>query len=124
MTKINGDIESYRLEALDRFSMKIMKDNPEAVAVVLFELDCGCMKVCGASASGDPVGPRILIGGIPPTNDKLIMCSKCIKDKGSDNRIVESGIAWKKEKGKKLDEKHRNAIYQKAFGCDAPEIEA
>ncbi len=116
-------MENYRLEALDKVGMKILKDNPEAVAVVFAELDCGCMKVIGASANGNPVGSRIMIAGVPPTNDTFFMCSKCIKDQGTDDRVVEYGIAWKKEKGKKPNEKYRNAIFQKAFGYDAPELD-
>ena len=115
-------IEKYRLEALDKVGMKILKDNPKTVAVVFAELDCGCMKVIGSSANGNPVGPRILIAGVPPTNDAFFMCSKCIKDQGTGDRVVEYGIMLKRDNGKKLNEKYRNVIFQKAFGYEAPEL--
>lgn len=123
MTEMNDEIKSCRLELLNWVGMEILKDSPEAAAVVFFELDCGCTKVSGASDSGDPVGKKFLVAGVPSTSDKFI-CSICIKDKGSTNRFIGHGIMWRDKKGKKPDEKHRNAIYQKAFGCDAPEIEA
>lgn len=64
-----------------------------------------------------------MIAGIPLTNDKFFMCAKCIKDKDTGDRIVEYGIMWKKDKGKRLNEEYRNAIFQKAFGHDAPELD-
>jgi hypothetical protein len=115
--------EGYKIEALDTMAQKIMTNNDEAVAVVLFELDCGCMKVCGASASGGPVGSMILVSIALMDNDTVSICSKCIEDEGSPERIVNFGIMWKNEDGKKPNAKHRQAIFQSIFGHETQELD-
>jgi len=118
--KIEGNIKDYRREALEIQARMIMGDYAESVGVVFVEFDCGCMRVCGASANGDPVGPMIMIPGLPVNVGKIPICTKCIKDNGSSNRIIGRGIIWKIEKSNVPDENHKQAILQKAFGHNAP----
>lgn len=122
MKKNSRKVKRYRREILRIAFQQIITNNVDAIAVLLFELNCGCMKVVGASENGDKVGPGIMMSGFPAKNNQVLICHKCMADDGSPNRIIRRGIMWKDEKGGKPNE--RNAIYQKAFGCDAPEIEA
>jgi hypothetical protein len=123
MKKISRKVKRYRRETLRIASQHITTNNIDAVAVVLLELNCGCMKVAGASANGDQVGPMIMIPGLPPKKNRVPICLKCMEDDGSPNRVIRRGIMWEKDNGKKLNEINKNVICQKAFGCNAPELD-
>jgi len=113
---MTGKIENYKMEALGKIGMKILKKNPEAIAVTFAELDCGCMMVGGTSANGDPVGSAGLIHIASETNDGIFICSKCnIIDKDLIDRIIRQGIMWKKGNSEKPNEKQRNAIRKKVY---------
>ena len=122
MKKIGRKVKRYKKQALRMTFRQIITNNVDAIAVVFLELNCGCMKVTGASANGDQVGPVIMIPGRPPKNNRIPMCLKCLEDNGSPNRIIGHGIMWGLDNGKNPNEKYRNIIYQKAFGCEAPEL--
>jgi len=81
------------------------------------------MKVAGASANGDQVGPMIMIPGLPPKKNRVPICLKCMEDDGSPDRVIGRGIMWGIDNGKKPNEKYRKAIFQKAFGYDAPNLD-
>jgi len=121
MKKNNRKVKRYRKEILKIAFQHIITNNVDAVAVVLLELNCGCMKVAGTSANGDQVGPMIMIPGLPPKKNRVPICLKCMEDGGSPNRIVSKGIMWKDENGGKPNGKHRREIYHKAFGSNAPQ---
>lgn len=107
------EIKAYRRNAISRAAYKIETDNAESVAVMFFVLDCGCMRVCGASANADPVWPFIKIAGYPPNDKAIFICPKCIKDKRPSDRIIYIGLLSGKENTMAKNEEFRQTIFQK-----------
>ncbi|UCF90238.1 MAG: hypothetical protein JSW39_18325 [Desulfobacterales bacterium] len=119
MEKITG----YRLEALKALCNRIALEYPEAIGMALIELNCGCIKACGVSAKGDPIGPLQTISS--RGNDSYApVCFKCRQDEGKFmERVVQRGLMWPGAAGERPDRSLRVSIGRKVFGAGFIELE-
>lgn len=116
------EIKNYRKEALHSAAHKIQTENPESTAVIFAEFDCGCLKVCGVTADGNPTGPFIKMSGLPPKNKEIFICLKCLIDKGPFDRLIVKGILLDKTNTTTQNLKFRQELFHKLFGCDASNL--
>ncbi len=113
-------ISSGQLKKLNRICMEILKSYPEAIGVALMALDCGCVKVCGVSAKGDPVGEMTGVTRDHPSRSGTPICLACRK-KGWMNRVVRREIFWPGSEDEKPDKKLRMKIGRRVFGVEYSE---
>jgi len=108
------ETQDYQETAIKNATHILLSKYPEAVGVVYWILDCGCIKMCCVSEKGDPIGGTLLTSGQSvPGQDTIFVCHKCMVDRGpSSERIVDQGIAWVRPLGKE----HRKLISAKVFG--------
>lgn len=111
------EIEGARNRAIDGIMMYMEKTNPEAIATVLFELDCGCIRACATSKEGNPMGEMIMVSGKQVEKD--YECSICKDDGGADpKRCISKAIIWPGEESDLPSEEFRLEIGKKIFGDD------
>lgn len=110
-------IEESRNEAIAGIMTYMGKTSPEAVAVALFELDCGCIRACAVAQEGEPMGEMIMVSGVPIEKDSE--CSTCRKDGGADpERCVNKAMIWPGEESEMPSEEFRVKIGKSVFGDD------
>jgi hypothetical protein len=56
---------NFRSTAFDAACQTIFIEQPEAIGVAFKFLDCGCSRLCGVSAQGDPLGELVHVSGQP-----------------------------------------------------------
>jgi hypothetical protein len=111
------EVEDSRNLAIDSIMKYMGKTSPEAVATVLFELDCACIRACAVSEAGEPMGEMIMVSGKPV--EKGYECSICREDGGADpERCISKAIIWPGEESELPSEEFRLAIGKKVFGDD------
>ena len=111
------EVEDSRNLAIDSIMKYMGKTSPEAVATVLFELDCACIRACAVSEAGEPMGEMIMVSGKPV--EKGYECSICREDGGADpERCISKAIIWPGEESELPSEEFRLAIGRKVFGDD------
>ncbi len=109
--------EDTRNKVLDGIMIYMGKTSPEAVATVLFELDCGCIRACAVSKEGKPMGEMIMVSGKQVEED--YECSVCSDDGGGDpERCIKKAIIWPGEESELPSEEFRLTIGKKVFGDD------
>ncbi len=108
-------VEDSRKRAIDSIMKYMGGTSPEAVATVLFELDCGCIRACAVSRQGDPMGEMIMVSG--KQLEKKYDCSSCREDGGADSeRCINKAIIWPGDESELPSEEFRLAIGKKVFG--------
>jgi hypothetical protein len=111
------EVEDSRNRAINGIMKYMGKTSPEAVATVLFELDCGCIRACAVSEEGQPMGEMIMVFGKPV--EKGYECSICREDGGAEpDRCIRKAIIWPGEESELPTEEFRLAIGKKVFGDD------
>ena len=111
------EVEDSRNRAIDGIMTYMSKTSPEAVATVLFELDCDCIRACAVSEEGQPMGEMIMVFGKPV--EEGYECSICREDGGADpERCIRKAIIWPGEESELPTEEFRLAIGKKVFGDD------
>ena len=111
------EVEDSRNRAINGIMVYMGKTSPEAVAMALFELDCGCIRACAVSEEGAPMGEMIMVSGKPV--EKGYECSVCREDGGADaERCFRKAIIWPGEESELPSEEFRLAIGKKVFGDD------
>jgi hypothetical protein len=113
-------IPNGQLEKLNRICMDILKSYPETIGVALLALDCGCIKACGVSAKGDPVGEMMGVTRDYASRFGATICLACRK-KGWMNRVVRREIFWPGSEAEKPDKKLRMQIGRHVFGVNYSE---
>lgn len=111
------EVEDARKKAIDGIMAYMGKTSPEAIATVLFELDCGCIRACAVSQKGNPMGEMIMVSGKQVEKD--YECSVCRDDGGADSsRCIRKSIVWPGEESELPSEEFRLDIGKKVFGDD------
>jgi hypothetical protein len=111
------EVEDSRNRAINGIMKYMGKTSPEAVATVLFELDCGCIRACAVSEEGEPMGEMIMVSG--KLVEKEYECSICREDGGADpERCIRKALIWPGEESELPAEGLRLAIGKKVFGDD------
>jgi hypothetical protein len=111
------EVEDSRNRAIVGIMTYMGKTSPEAVATVLFELNCGCIRACAVSEEGGPMGEMIMVSGKPV--EEGYECSICSKDGGADSeRCISKAMIWPGEESEMPTEEFRLAIGKKVFGDD------
>lgn len=111
------ELEDSRNKAIDGIMTYMGKTSPEAIATVLFELDCGCIRACAVSEEGDPMGEMIMVFGT--TVEEGYECSICKEDGGADSkRCIRKAVIWPGEEPELPTEEFRLSIGKKVFGED------
>lgn len=111
------EVEDSRNRAIDAIMRYMGRTNPEAVATVLFELDCGCIRACAVSEEGDPTGEMIMVSG--KQVDKGYECSVCQEDGGANSeRCINKAIIWPGDESELPSEEFRLSTGKKVFGDD------
>ena len=111
------EVEDSRNRAINGIMVYMGKTSPEAVAMALFELDCGCIRACAVSEEGAPMGEMIMVSGKPVEKD--YECSICREDGGADSeRCFRKAIIWPGEESELPSEEFRLSIGKKVFGDD------
>ncbi len=111
------EVEDARNRAIDGIMAYMGKTSPEAIATVLFELDCGCIRACAVSKKGKPMGEMIMVSGKQVEKD--YECSICRDDGGADSkRCVRKAIIWPGEESELPSDEFRLDIGKKVFGDD------
>ena len=101
----------------------ILFEHPEAIGVAYKVLNCGCALICGASATGEPIGVLLHISGQSVKGGhKAPICLKCRKDNGLD-RVVWEGIYWPGPQDEWPEKELRISIGRKIFGVGYMEPE-
>lgn len=112
-----NEVEDSRKMAITAIMRYMENTSPEAVATVLFELNCGCIRACAVSVEGDPMGEMIMVSGKPV--EKGYECGICREDGGADSeRCVSKVMIWPGEESEMPSEEFRLAIGKKVFGDD------
>ncbi len=94
----------------------ILMRHPEAIGVAYKVLNCGCALICGATASGDPIGKLRHLSGQPMKGGRPApICLKCRQDDGLD-RVVWEGIYWPGPQSEWPEKDFRIKIGRKIFG--------
>lgn len=111
------EVEGSRNRAIECIMKYMGRTSPEAVATVLFELDCGCIRACAVSEEGDPMGEMIMVSG--KQTEKGYECSVCQEDGGADSeRCINKAIIWPGDESELPSEEFRLSIGKKVFGDD------
>ena len=111
------EVEESRNKAIDDIMSYMGRTSPEAVATVMHELDCGCIRACAVSKEGVPMGEMIMVSGKPV--DTGYDCSACREDGGADSeRCIGKSIIWPGGASELPSEEFRLAIGKKVFGDD------
>jgi len=111
------EVEDSRNKAIDDIMRYMGRTNPEAVATVLYELDCGCIRACAVSKEGAPMGEMIMVSGKPVETG--YDCSACREDGGAHSeRCIDKSIIWPGDESELPSEEFRLAIGKKVFGDD------
>ncbi len=111
------EVEDSRNKAIDGIMRYMGRTSPEAMATVLHELDCGCIRACAVSKEGDPMGEMIMVSGRPM--EKGHECSVCREDGGANSeRCINKAIIWPGDDSELPSDKFRLAIGNKVFGDD------
>jgi hypothetical protein len=107
-------LEDYQMSVIKDVPFLLLLEYPQAVAVVWWILDCGCIKMGCVSEEGDPIGQLVLTTGQPrPDEGTMVVCHKCITDSlPASKRIVKRGIVW----GRPPEKGHEQFISKKVFG--------
>ncbi|MBM9521045.1 hypothetical protein JWG39_14585 [Desulforhopalus vacuolatus] len=120
MEEVNAhlrEVEDVRKKAIDGIMAYMGKKSPEAIATVLFELDCGCIRACAVSQKGTPMGEMIMVSGKQVEKD--YECSICRDDGGADpRRCIRKALVWPGEESELPSEEFRLDIGKKVFGDD------
>jgi len=66
----------------------IMEGSPDAIAVAVVRLECGCRKMAAIDKNGDPASKLLSTGWADS------VCVKCKEDNGSFHRVTEAFIDW------------------------------
>jgi len=121
------DMEAYSLKiarqretAIKDIAAWLGAQDSEVMGVAVFELDCGCIRACGVSSGGDPVGQMIMVapGSVKALDDQPL-CMQCDADGGADSkRCVRQSMVWPGDESELPDEALRLAIGKKVFGED------
>lgn len=119
------DIEAYyqkiseqREAAIKKIAAHLGAQDSAVIGVAVFELDCGCIRACGVSAEGDPVGEMIMValGAVKALDDKPL-CVKCDADGGADPiRCIRQSMVWPGDESEMPEEEVRLVIGKKVFG--------
>ena len=110
-------ISIVQMEKLSRVCTDILKSYPEAIGVAILALNCGCIKVCGVSAKGDPVGAMTGVSRNHGSCAGATICLACRK-KGWMKRVVRREIFWPGSEDEKPAKKLRMKIGLNVFGED------
>jgi hypothetical protein len=111
------EVEDSRNKAIDGIMRYMVRTSPEAVATVLYELDCGCLRACAVSKEGDPMGEMIMVSG--KSVETGYDCSACRDDGGANSeRCIDKAIIWPGDGSELPSEEFRLAIGKKVFGDD------
>ncbi|MCP3890929.1 MAG: hypothetical protein GY702_18960 [Desulfobulbaceae bacterium] len=111
------EVEDSRKKAIDEIMRYMGKTSPEAVATVLYELDCGCIRACAVSKQGAPMGEMIMVSG--RAVEKGYDCSACREDGGAKpERCIDKSIIWPGDASELPSEEFRLAIGKEVFGDD------
>ena len=111
------EVADARKKAIDGIMAYMGKTSPEAIAAVLFELDCGCLRACAVSPKGTPMGEMIMVFGKQVEKD--YECSVCRDDGGADpGRCIRKSLIWPGEDSELPSEEFRLYIGKKVFGDD------
>ena len=96
----------------------ILSSRADAVGVAFRELDCGCVRLCGVSRNGDPVGEVYNLSGQPTTrNLEPLVCLKCYRDKRfAVERTAHKGILWADAPDRQTGDDERQLIGIAVFG--------
>jgi hypothetical protein len=100
---------NFRSTAFDAACQTIFIEQPEAIGVAFKFLDCGCSRLCGVSAQGDPLGELVHVSGQPA------ICFTCKKDSGFE-RVIWEGIHWPGDESELPDKELRLLIGRSVFG--------
>jgi hypothetical protein len=94
------------------------EEYPDTIAIAYMELDCGCIKVCGVTADGKPLGSlNLALSQSANKKEKPPTCKACEKDAGiSITRLRHHGIIWPSDTTRLPDKSQRLGIGQKLFG--------
>lgn len=111
------EIKDARNKAIDGIMRYMERTSPEAVATVLHELDCGCIRACAVSKEGAPMGEMIMVSGRSVETE--YDCSVCREDGGANaERCINKAIIWPGDASELPSEKFRLEIGRKVFGDD------
>lgn len=118
MFESRKNILEYRQKAIDKTLTYIFSKDPEAIGAVIFELDCGCMRICGVAETGEPAGDMIMVFGNPKNEKTGIQeCEKCDADGGANSdRCVNKAMVWPGAESEMPSKDVRLAIGKKVFG--------
>jgi hypothetical protein len=116
-------MENTDLTATDALKMicnRLVLKHPDAVAMAVIELDCGCVDICGVSIRGEPVGSINTIAlGSPAGQVQSPICRRCLASKGRiSDRIVNRRIIWPGSDEERPDADLRLFIGQAVFGAN------
>jgi hypothetical protein len=107
---------NFRSTAFDAACQTIFIEQPEAIGVAFKFLDCGCSRLCGVSAQGDPLGELVHVSGQPARKGKKPpICFTCKKDSGFE-RVIWEGIHWPGDESELPDKELRLLIGRSVFG--------
>lgn len=111
------EVEDSRSKAIDGIMRYMGRTSPEAVATVLHELDCGCIRACAVSKEGTPMGEMIMVTGKPVETG--YNCGACREDGGANSeRCIDKAIIWPGDASELPSEEFRLTIGKKVFGDD------
>jgi len=111
------EVEYSRNKAIDDIMRYMGRTSPEAVATVMHELDCGCIRACAVSKEGAAMGEMIMVSGRPV--DTGYDCSACREDGGANSeRCIDKAIIWPGGASELPSEEFRLTIGKKVFGDD------
>ncbi len=86
----------------------IMEGSPEAIAVAVVRLDCGCRKMAAVDKNGDPASKVVAY-----RDGAESICAKCKEDNGAYHRVTEAFIDWDSQD---LEESVKRDIETKVLG--------
>ena len=111
-------ILEYRQETIDKTLNYIFSKNLEAIGAVIFELDCGCLRIGGVAETGYPAGDMIMVFRNPKNEKTGIQeCEKCHIDGGANpDRCVNKAMVWPGAESEMPNKDVRLAIGKKVFG--------
>jgi hypothetical protein len=109
-----------RMEALKNICNRLVMKLPDAIGMATIELDCGCVKICGVSIRGEPVGSiNTIVSGSETGDMTSPICSRCLASKGRiSGRVVNQRIIWPGDVSEQPDRDLRFFIGRKVFGED------
>lgn len=67
----------------------IMEGSPDAIAVAVVRLECGCRKMAAVDKNGDPASKVVAY-----RDGAESICDKCKEDNGAFHRVTEAFIDW------------------------------